>query len=84
MKRSDIEVGRVYLIRHDGKPTPVRVDAIKPVHSHSHRSLYGGTTRYHFLCLNSRTNRLVEVKSAQRFQCELTLVDGKWMSLPNF
>jgi hypothetical protein len=98
VKRCDIEVGRVYRIQMSGKPTPVRVEDVKSVRPHSHRSLYGGTTRFHFLCRSLRTDRMIEVKSAQRFQCELTWVSpqppelynpdralhGKWMPLPTF
>jgi len=75
MLASQIEVGKLYVIRHhDGKFYVVRADYIKNYNTYSG---YGSTGRVsrsmkHYVCTKLATGRQIEVKSAAKFRREVT------------
>lgn len=70
MKKGEIKVGGLYLVKVSGQLTTVRVDAIRGIGSRLNATRnYLSTTRYDVT--NLRTGRLTTFRSAAKFRCEV-------------
>lgn len=76
MKAEEIKVGNIYLIRHFGEMSKVRVEAIDEKDIYCGRDYYSGKSKYRsttrYRCVKLSTGRKIVVKSAAKFRKLIT------------
>jgi hypothetical protein len=75
MKKSEIIVGKTYLMKHTSGWIPVTVHAERSTSTGFHRN----NTRTHWTATNLKTGREITVKSAVRLRKEITQKDVDMM-----
>lgn len=79
MKKHEIKVGGVYLMKVSGVVTKVRVDAIREVEGRSYGAYSGRSTiksKTVYDCTNLRTGKSCRAESAQKFRGEVKPTPG--------
>ena len=75
MKSNEIQIGHIYLIKHDGQLRWVRIEEIinRPGHTYNAGTYYASHTKavIRYRCTNLTTGREVTVKSATKFRKEM-------------
>jgi hypothetical protein len=72
MTKKDVKVGATYLMNHTSGKVPVRILRVKPTTLYGGRS--GNRDMTHWVALNTKTGREIEIKSAAKLLREIQTV----------
>ena len=69
MLQAEVQAGKRYRIHHNSGEITVKILGTVDYRTHLGYQHYGSKIRYR--CLNERTGRIIEVKSAAKFRAEV-------------